>query len=55
MIYDKNFNFLSQFGSRGWKPGFLISPADIVTDNQDRVYVTQAGNKGISVFKMTYN
>jgi hypothetical protein len=55
MIYDKNFNFLSQFGSRGWKPGFLIAPADIFTDNQDRVYVTQAGNKGISVFKMTYN
>ena len=55
MVYDKNFNFLNQFSSRGWKPGFLIAPEDVAVDNQDRVYVTQAGNKGISVFKMTYN
>ena len=55
MVYDKNFNFLNQFSSRGWKPGFLIAPEDVVVDNQGRVYVTQAGNKGISVFKLTYN
>jgi hypothetical protein len=55
MVYNKNFNFLNQFGSRGWKPGFLIAPQDVVVDNQDRVYVTQAGNKGISVFQLTYN
>ena len=55
MVYDKNFNFLNQFGSRGWKPGFLIAPQDIAIDTQDRVYVTQAGKKGISVFKITYN
>jgi hypothetical protein len=55
MVYDKDFNFLNQFSSRGWRPGFLIAPEDIVVDNQDKVYVTQAGNKGISVFKVTYN
>ncbi len=55
MVYDKNFNFLNQFSSRGWKPGFLIAPEDIVVDKQNRVYVTQAGNKGISVFRITYN
>lgn len=55
MVYDKNFNFLNQFSSRGWRPGFLIAPEDIVVDREDRVYVTQAGNKGVSVFKVTYN
>jgi len=55
MVYDKNFKFLNQFGTRGWKPGFFIAPADIAIDNQDRIYVTQSGNKGISVFKLTYN
>jgi len=55
MVYDKNFNFLNQFGSRGWRPGFLIAPEDIAIDNQDRIYVTQSGKKGISVFKITYN
>ena len=55
MVYDKNFKFLNQFGSRGWKPGFLIAPQDIAIDRQDRVYVTQAGNKGISVYKLSYD
>ncbi len=55
MVYDKNFNFLNQFSSRGWKPGFLIAPEDVVVDREDRAYVTQAGNKGISVFKVIYN
>lgn len=55
MVYDKDFKFLNQFSSRGWKPGFLIAPEDIVIDNQDRVYVTQAGRKGVSVFKIKYN
>jgi hypothetical protein len=54
MVYDKNFNFLDQFGSRGWRPGFLIAPEDIAVDSQDRVYVTQAGKKGVSVFKIVY-
>ena len=55
MIYDNNFNFLGQFGSRGWSPGSLIAPDDIAIDSQDRIYVTQAGKKGVSVFKITYN
>jgi hypothetical protein len=55
MVYDKNFNFLNQFGSRGWKPGFLIAPQEIAIDHQDRVYVTQAGAKGVSVYKVIYD
>jgi hypothetical protein len=55
MVYDKNFNFLNQFGSRGWKLGFLIAPEDIAIDSQDRIYITQSGNRGVSVFKVTYN
>jgi hypothetical protein len=55
MVYDKDFKFLTQFASRGWRPGFLIAPEDIAVDSQDRVYVTQAGKKGISVFKIIYN
>jgi DNA-binding beta-propeller fold protein YncE len=55
MVYDNNFNFLGQFGSRGRNPGFLIAPDEIAIDSQDRIYVTQAGKKGVSVFKITYN
>lgn len=55
MVFDANFRFITQFSQRGYKPGYLIAPDDIAIDNSDRVYVTQAARKGVSVFKLTYN
>ncbi len=55
MVFDRDFKFLSQFSQRGYKPGYLIVPDEIAIDNGDRVYVTQAARKGVSVFKLTYN
>jgi hypothetical protein len=55
MVFDKTFNFITQFGYRGLKPDNLIVPNDIAIDNRDRIYVTQAGKRGISVFKLSYN
>ena len=55
MVFDKNFKFLTQFGYRGSKPDNLIAPDDIAIDKNDRIYVTQARKRGVSVFKMTYN
>ena len=55
---------VSYFGKSGSTPGKFNIVAGIasdskgnifVVDKEDRVYVTQAGNKGISVFKVTYN
>ena len=54
MIFDKNFNYVTQFGFRGGRPGNLIIPEDLVIDKADRVYVTQNGMRGVSVFTMTY-
>ena len=54
MVFDKNFKFLTQFSSRGYKPGYLIAPDDIAIDSGDRIYVTQVAKKGVSVFKLTY-
>jgi hypothetical protein len=55
MVFDKDFNYLSQFGFRGKKPGNLIAPEDIVIDKGGRVYVTQTGRRGVSVYQVTYN
>lgn len=55
MVFDKNFNFITQFGYRGVKPDNLIVPDDIAIDNDDRIYVTQSRRRGVSVFKLTYN
>lgn len=53
MVFDKNFNFLMQFGSRGLNPGNLIAPDEIAIDDNDRIYVTQTRKRGVSVFKLT--
>jgi DNA-binding beta-propeller fold protein YncE len=54
MTFDKEFNFVTQFGFRGLKPENLIAPDDIAIDSNDRIYVTQQRKRGISVFKLTY-
>jgi hypothetical protein len=55
MAYDKDYNFLTQFGSRGLKPGNLIAPDSIVIDSSDRIYVTQGRSRGVSIFRLIYN
>ncbi len=55
MVFDKNFNFITQFGTRGNRPGDLISPDDIAIDSQDRIYLSQSATKGVSVYKLTYS
>jgi len=53
-IYDSSFQFLREIGGRGNAPGSLIVPQEIAIDADDRMYVTQLGNRGVSVFRMMY-
>jgi hypothetical protein len=53
-VYDSNFNFLAEFGGRGNAPGSLIVPQELAIDADDRLYVTQLANRGVSVFRMLY-
>ena len=55
MIFDKNFGFLKEFGYRGGKPGNLIRPSEVAAGNAGKLYVTQVGNRGVSVFSVTNN
>jgi len=55
MVFDQNFKFITQFSERGYKPGYLIAPDDIAIDKGDRIYVTQAARKGVSVFRLVHN
>lgn len=52
MVFDSNFNFLTQFGYRSARPGSLIVPYDIAIDRKDRIYISQAHKQGVSVFKL---
>jgi len=54
IIFDKNYNFLKEFGYYGYRPENLVLPADLTLDRQNRIYVTQGAGRGISVFQITY-
>lgn len=54
MAFDKDFNFLIEFGYRGARPQNLIVPDDIAIDSRDRLYITQGRKRGVSVFALTY-
>jgi hypothetical protein len=53
LIFDENFTFQSQFGYRGLAPDNLVGPRALAL-LEDRLYVSQLLNRGVSVFKLTY-
>ena len=56
MIFDKEFQFQSEFGYRGLAPGRLIGPRELEVDaGNSRVFVTQLRKRGISVFGVSEN
>jgi DNA-binding beta-propeller fold protein YncE len=54
-VFDRGTQFLMEFGGRGNGPGDLIVPDVLAVDGTDKVYVTQGGNRGVSVFRLIYN
>jgi len=54
LVFDKDFQYQLQIGHRGFRPEDLMSPRDLALDSQGRLYVSQIGNRGVSVFQITY-
>lgn len=52
LVFDRNFRWLKEFGYRGRRAGNLNSPAEVVVGD-DKLYVSQLGNKGVAVFQLT--
>jgi len=56
MIFDREFKFKTEFGYRGDDPGNLIVPDRLAVDSKNkRLYVSQAANRGVSVFSLDFN
>lgn len=55
MVFDKDFRFLTEFGHRGYRPGNLVAPRNLVVDNSGKVFVTQGGRRGVSVYRVSSN
>lgn len=54
IVFDKDLNFVKEFGYRGEKPDNLIAPESLAIDNEDRLYVSQGRKRGVSVFKLLH-
>ena len=48
--YDKNGDWVKQWGERGTKPGEFSTPHSIAADLQGNIYVADRGNRRIQVF-----
>ena len=56
LMFDKEFNFQTEFGYRGSEPQNLTVPDDIAIDEDNtKIYVAQAANLGVSVFRINVN
>jgi len=55
MVFNKEFQFLKEFGYRGDKPGNLIRPNEVAVGNAGKIFVNQLRNRGVSVFSVTNN
>lgn len=54
-VFNSGTQFVMEFGGRGSGPENLIVPDGLAVDGSDKVYVTQGGNRGVSVFRLIYN
>jgi DNA-binding beta-propeller fold protein YncE len=52
-VFDKNFNYVTMFGGRGWYDGGLIAPQHIMIDHKGLVYVSQSAERGVNVYKIS--
>ena len=55
LVFDHNFVFQTEFGYRGGRPSNLIVPDDVAIDAGGNVYVAQAANRGVSVFRVAHD
>ncbi len=54
LVFDRDLRFQTEFGYRGNQPSNLIVPDDLAVDSSGNVYVGQAANRGVSVFKVVH-
>jgi DNA-binding beta-propeller fold protein YncE len=54
LVFDRDLRFQMEFGYRGSAPSNLIVPDDLAVDSSGNVYVGQAANRGVSVFKVVH-
>ncbi len=54
LVFNKSLQFLHEFGHFGLRPSNLIAPNDLAIGRNGLLYVAQAANRGVSVFKVIH-
>jgi hypothetical protein len=49
LVFDPSFEFIGQFGERGWERGDFIAPLEIAVGG-GKLFVSQSATRGVSVF-----
>ncbi|HEU5182090.1 MAG TPA: hypothetical protein VFW45_14995 [Candidatus Polarisedimenticolia bacterium] len=52
MRFDRNLEFVAEFGDAGEGPALLIRPAELAFGSHSTLYVTQARDRGVAVFRL---
>lgn len=55
IVFDHQFNFITEFGARGRRPENLIGPRSLALDSAGRLYIAQLGKRGVSVYRIASN
>ncbi len=53
LVFDRDFQFITEFGSRDTAPGGLIAPKELSVTSDGKIYVTQRGKRGVNVYRLT--
>jgi DNA-binding beta-propeller fold protein YncE len=54
LVFDPDLRFQAEFGYRGAESHNLIVPDDLAIDSSGKIYVGQAANRGVSVFRIIH-
>lgn len=55
MAFDKELRFLTEFGYRTARPGGLVAPRGVTVSADGKLYITQQGKRGVSVYRARSN
>lgn len=55
MVFNERFEFQKEFGGRGHRPENIVGPRSLALDARGRLYVSQVGSRGVSVFQISRN
>jgi DNA-binding beta-propeller fold protein YncE len=51
LVFDREYQFVKEFGYRGYGPGNLVAPASLAA-SEDKLFVAQVPRRGVSVFRI---